>query len=342
MDKAKKDGKPFFVWHNTTRMHVWTFLSKKYQAMMNSKTNYGLEEAGMAQMDDSIGALLKHLDDIGEADNTIVDLHHRQRRRSVHLAGRRHDAVQGHQGHGRTKAASACRASSAGRATSSRARSRTASSPASTGSRPCCAAAGNPNITDQLLKGVKLGDRTYKNHLDGYNQMDSARRARDRPQRHEFFYFGGPQLGAVRIDDFKFQFYQQPQGWPGPKVTTDMPTMVNIRQDPFERTPSIGGESLNNLRRRLHERLLRPRVLAVRPRAAGGGETRQDGHRLPADAGPGLLQPRRGQGQDRRDDPGAQRAVVEFRKRRAARQGCPRLHRGDDQITQRRHDIKWE
>ena len=72
MDKAKKDGKPFFVWHNTTRMHVWTFLSKKYSSMQNSQTNYGLEEAGMAQMDDCIGALLKHLDDIGEADNTIV------------------------------------------------------------------------------------------------------------------------------------------------------------------------------------------------------------------------------------------------------------------------------
>ena len=50
MDKAKKDGKPFFVWHNTTRMHVWTFLSKKYASMQNSKTNYGLEEAGMTQM----------------------------------------------------------------------------------------------------------------------------------------------------------------------------------------------------------------------------------------------------------------------------------------------------
>ena len=48
MDKAKRDGKPFFVWHNTTRMHVWTFLSKKYSAMQNSETNYGLEEAGMA------------------------------------------------------------------------------------------------------------------------------------------------------------------------------------------------------------------------------------------------------------------------------------------------------
>jgi hypothetical protein len=64
--------------------------------------------------------------------------------------------------------------------------------------------------------------------------------------RHEVFYFGESQLGAIRIDDFKFQFYQQPLGWPGEKVTTDMPTIVNLRQDPFERTPSIRAESLND------------------------------------------------------------------------------------------------
>ena len=46
-------------------------------------------------------------------------------------------------------------------------------------------------------------------------------------------YFGGPNLGAIRIDDFKFQFYQQPWGWPGEKTMTDMPTIVNIRQEPF-------------------------------------------------------------------------------------------------------------
>ena len=55
MDKAKKDGKPFFIWHNTTRMHVFTYIPPKYQAMMNATNNYDLEEAGMAQMDDSIG-----------------------------------------------------------------------------------------------------------------------------------------------------------------------------------------------------------------------------------------------------------------------------------------------
>ena len=72
MDKAKQAGKPFFIWHNTTRMHVFTYLSQKYQAKMNYESNYGVEEAGMEQMDDDIGDLLKHLDDIGVTDNTIV------------------------------------------------------------------------------------------------------------------------------------------------------------------------------------------------------------------------------------------------------------------------------
>ena len=94
------------------------------------------------------------------------------------------------------------------------------------------------------MKGVALGDRTYKNHLDGYNQMDLLT-GKGPSKRHEIFYFGGAQLGAVRIDNFKFSFFQQPWGWPGEKVTTDMPTMVNLRQDPFERTPMIRGESMN-------------------------------------------------------------------------------------------------
>src|SRR5258708_17560214 len=72
MDKGKQAGKPFFIWHNTTRMHVFTYIPSKCQALMNAKRNYGLEEAGMAQLDDSVGALLKHLQDIGEAENTIV------------------------------------------------------------------------------------------------------------------------------------------------------------------------------------------------------------------------------------------------------------------------------
>ena len=245
MDKAKKDGKPFFVWHNTTRMHVWTFLSPKYQAMMNSDTNYGLEEAGMAQMDDCIGALMKHLEDIGEADNTIVVFTTDNGAEVFTWPDGGMTPFKGTKGtvmEGGFRAP--CIARWPGKIKPGTVENGIFS--ALDWFPTLVAAAGNPNITDQLLKGVKLGDRTYKNHLDGYNQLDLLQ-GKAPSARHEFFYFGGPHLGAIRIDNFKYQFYQQPGGWPGAKVMTDMPTMVNIRQDPFERTPSIGGQNLNDL-----------------------------------------------------------------------------------------------
>ena len=243
MDKAKRDNKPFFVWHNTTRMHVWTFLSQKYKAMQNSQTNYGLEEAGMAQMDDSIGALLKKIDDIGETNNTIVIFTtdngaevftwpdggmtpFKNTKGTVGEGGFRVPAII--RWPGQVKPGSVENGIFSGL----------------DWLPTLAAAAGNPNITDQLLKGVQLGDRTYKNHLDGYNQMDLLT-GKGPSKRHEIFYFGGANLGALRVDDFKFTFYAQPYGWPGEKVTTDMPSIVNIRQDPFERTPTIRGETAN-------------------------------------------------------------------------------------------------
>jgi arylsulfatase len=245
MDKAKKEGKPFFLWHNTTRMHIFTFLSPKYQGLMNNKTNYGLEEAGMAQLDDSVGALMKHLEDIGEADNTILIFStdngaevftwpdggmtpFKATKGTVYEGGFRAPCIV--RWPGKIKAGSVQNGIFSGL----------------DWFPTLLAAAGNTEITNQLLEGVKLGDRTYKNHLDGYNQLDLLL-GKGPSQRHEFFYFGGPHLGAIRLDDMKFQFYQQPEGWPGQKVSTDMPTIVNLRQDPFERTPSIGGQSLNNL-----------------------------------------------------------------------------------------------
>ncbi|RUP10861.1 arylsulfatase [Hyphomicrobium sp.] len=244
MDKAKKDGKPFFIWHNPTRMHAYTYLSPKYQAMMNPKTNYGLEEAGMAQLDDSVGALMKHLADIGEADNTIVIFTtdngaevftwpdggmtpFKATKGTIFEGGFRVPCIIRWPDHVKPG---------------------TVENEIFSGLDwfpTLTAAAGNADITDQLLKGVKLGDRTYKNHLDGYNQMDLLL-GKGPSARHEIFYFGGPKLGAIRVDDFKYIFIQQPNGWPGEKVDTDMPTPINIRQDPFERTPSTRGESMND------------------------------------------------------------------------------------------------
>src|SRR6476660_6015433 len=72
MDKANKDGKPFFVWLNPTRMHIVTHLSPKYEAMRNSENGWSEEEAGMAQLDDDIGLVMQKLKDLGGRDNTIV------------------------------------------------------------------------------------------------------------------------------------------------------------------------------------------------------------------------------------------------------------------------------
>jgi arylsulfatase len=244
MDKAKAAGKPFFVWHNTTRMHVWTFLSKKYSAMQNSQTNYGLEEAGMAQIDDSVGELLKHLDDMGVADNTIV-IFTTDNGAEVFTwpdgGMTPFKATKGTVGEGGFRVPAIIR-------WPGKVKPGVVENGIFSGLDwfpTLVAAAGNPNITDQLLKGANLGGRTYKNHLDGYNQMDLLT-GKGPSARHELFYFGGPTLGAIRVDDFKFQFYQQPWGWPGEKVTTDMPTMVNLRQDPFERTPMTRGQSMND------------------------------------------------------------------------------------------------
>ena len=243
MDQAKKDGKPFFIWHNSTRMHVFTYIPPKYQAMMNYASNYNVEEAGMAQLDDCIGEILKHLQDIGEAENTIIIFTtdngaevftwpdggmtpFKGTKGTSFEGGFRVPAIICWPGH--VKPGSVENGIFSGL----------------DWLPTLAAAAGNPDITDQLLKGVKLGDRTYKNHLDGYSQI-ALLEGKGPSARHELFYFSGAQLGAIRLDDFKFQFLQQPYGWPGEKVTTDMPSITNIRQDPFERTSTLRGETTN-------------------------------------------------------------------------------------------------
>ena len=234
MDKAKSDGKPFFVWLNPTRMHIVTHLSPKYEALRNSKNGWTIEEAGMAQIDDIVGDVMKYLKDNGLEDNTIVvfttdngtelftwpdggQTPFAQCKGTVMEGGFRVPCIMRWPGH--VPADSVQNGIFSGM----------------DWFPTLVAAAGNPDITEQLLKGVKLGDRTYKNHLDGYNQMDAIT-GKGPSARHEIFYFGESTLGAVRIDDFKYRFIEQPQGWVGGKVHVDAPTLTNLRLDPFERT----------------------------------------------------------------------------------------------------------
>ena len=240
IDKSKKDGKPFFVWINPTRMHIVTHLSPKYEALRNSENGWSEEEAGMAQMDDDIGIVMQKLKDIGEDQNTIVlfttdngtelftwpdggQTPFAQSKGTVLEGGFRVPAIIRWPGH--VPADSVQNGIFSGL----------------DWLPTFVAAAGNPNISDELLKGKTIGDRTYKNHLDGYNQM-AALTGKGPSVRHEIFYLGESTVGAVRIDDYKFRFIDQPAGWLGEKTHPDVPYITNLRLDPFERTgwPSNG------------------------------------------------------------------------------------------------------
>jgi arylsulfatase len=234
IDKAHKDGKPFFVWLNPTRMHIVTHLSPKYEGTRTAENGWSEEEAGMAQLDDDIGLVLQKLKDLGVEENTLVvfttdngtevftwpdggQTPFAQSKGTVMEGGFRVPCILRWPGH----------------------------VPANSMQNGIfsgldwlptfAAAAGNANITDQLLKGVSLGDRSYKNHLDGYNQM-AAITGQGPSARHEIFYLGESTVGAVRIDDYKFRFIDQPNGWLGEKTHVDVPYITNLRLDPFERT----------------------------------------------------------------------------------------------------------
>jgi arylsulfatase A-like enzyme len=234
MDKAKKDNKPFFVWLNPTRMHIVTHLSPKYEALRNAENGWSEEEAGMAQLDDDIGLVMKKLKDMGVDDNTIV----------VFTTDNGTEVFTWPDGGQTPFAQSKGTVLEGGFRVPAMIRW-PGKVPADTVQNGIfsgldwlptfVAAAGNPNIVDELLKGKEIGGRTYKNHLDGYNQL-AAITGKGPSERHEIFYLGESTVGAVRIDDYKFRFIDQPAGWLGEKTKPDVPYITNLRLDPFERT----------------------------------------------------------------------------------------------------------
>ena len=238
IDKAKQENKQFFVWLNPTRMHVVTHLSDKYENMRNSDNGWSIEEAGMAQLDDVVGAVMQHLKDMGVDDNTIVAF-------STDNGTENFTWPDG----GQTPFAG-------GKGTVLDGGFRVPAIVRWPGKVPAgkiengiisgldwfptfVAAAGNPNIAEELKAGKQLGDQTFKVHLDGYNQLDFIT-GKAPSQRNEVWYFAESTLGAVRIGDYKYRFIDQPQGWLGATEKVDWPILVNLRLDPFERTGMAG------------------------------------------------------------------------------------------------------
>jgi arylsulfatase A-like enzyme len=240
IDKAKADNKPFFLWLNPTRMHVVTHLSPKYTAMQTPENGWSEEEAGMAQLDDVVGGVMQKLKDMGVDDNTIV----------VFTTDNGAENFTWPDG-GQTPFAG-------GKGTALEGGFRVPAMVRWPGHVPAgkvengifsgldwfptlVAAAGDPNIVAELKQGKQLAGQSYKVHLDGYNQLDLIT-GKAASARHEIFYFTEGTLSAVRINDYKYRFTDQPSGWLGGTVKLDWPILTNLRLDPFERAGLPSGD----------------------------------------------------------------------------------------------------
>jgi len=246
IDKARQQNKPFFVWLNpSSRMHVVTHLSEKYEAMRTPENGWTIEEAGMAQLDDVVGSVLAHLRDNGLDNNTIVIFTTDNGAENftwpdggqTPFAGGKGTALEG-------GFRVPCIIRWPGHVPAGKVDNSIISGldwfPT------LVAAAGNPNITAELLNDKTMGDQSFKVHLDGFNQLDLIT-GKGPSARYEVFYFTEGTLSAVRVNDFKYRFTDQPNGWLGATEKVDWPILTNLRLDPYERTGMYNGKDNGSL-----------------------------------------------------------------------------------------------
>jgi arylsulfatase A-like enzyme len=241
MDRAKVAGKPFFIWFNPTRMHIWTRLQKKYHDLVAEKGLYG---AGMTEVDDNVGVLLKKLDDLGIANNTIVIF---TTDNGAETFSWPDGGTTPFRGEKNTNWEGGFRV-------------------------PCLvrwpgvvkpgtvindiiahedwaptllAAVGDADVKEKLTKGFQAGGKMFKVHLDGYNQMGLLS-GKGSTGRKEFFYFSDDgDLTGLRYERWKAVFMEQREHgldvWREPLTAVRIPKIFDLHADPFERADVESG-----------------------------------------------------------------------------------------------------
>jgi arylsulfatase A-like enzyme len=241
IDRANRDKKPFLVWFNPTRMHIWTRLKPESQG----KTGLGIYPDGMVEHDGQVGQLLKKLDDLGIANNTIVvyttdngaetfswpdggTTPYRSEKNTNWEGGYRVPALVRWPGvvQPRTEINDIFSAED--------------------WVPTLVAAAGEPGIKEKLLQGFDAAGKTFKVHLDGYDQRELLS-ARGPDKRREFFYWTDDgDLAGLRYDQYKAVFMEQPahglEVWMQPFLPLRTPKLFNLRSDPFERAQHEAGD----------------------------------------------------------------------------------------------------
>jgi arylsulfatase len=235
MSRSVKSGKPFFLWHNTTRMHVWTRLSPKWE----NKSGYGLYADGMMELDHVVGELLKKLDELGIADNTIVLFTTDNGAEIMSWPDGGNTPFKGEKG---TTWEGGMRVPGIVRWPGVIKPGTIVNDIMSNEDwlPTFVAAAGDPDVKEKLKKGMKAGDKTFKTHLDGYNFMPFLKGEQPKGPRREIFYFDdNANMNALRVNDWKIHFtIMEGNIATGQLKQLNMPQVVNLRQDPFERFAS--------------------------------------------------------------------------------------------------------
>lgn len=231
MERSVKDGKPFFVWMSTTRMHVWTRLKQEAQG----RTGIGLYPDGMVEHDDQVGMLLDYLEELGVADNTIVVYSTDNGAEKVSWPDGGITPFHGEKGttwEGGFRVPQFIRWPGV-------------IEPGTISNEiishedwlpTFLAAAGDPDIVEKLKTGHTANGKDWKVHLDGYNFMPYFKGEVEKGPRERIFYFGqGGELNAVRWNDWKVHFaVTKGNIATGVRDVTGWPTIINLKADPYE------------------------------------------------------------------------------------------------------------
>jgi len=240
MKKAKDADKPFFIWHATSRMHVYIHLKEESKNLAtNVSTDIDLFGHGLIEHDGQVGDILDYLKELGLDENTIVIYTTDNGPESSTWP---HAGVTMFRGEKMTTFEGGVRAPflvrwpghiPAGLI-------RNGISAHEDVVPTIMAAVGDTSIKEELLKGKKIGKMTYKVHLDGFNNLDYWTGKADKSARNYFFYYYESSLTAIRVGPWKMHFATKERYFDD-MVFHSMPQLYNLRKDPYEKYDDITG-----------------------------------------------------------------------------------------------------
>jgi len=235
IDRAHRADKPFFLWWNATHMHFRTHVKQGYQG----KSKQGFYNDAMIYHDDTVGVMLKKIDDLKIADNTIV-LYSTDN--GPHFNSWPDAGITPFRSEKNTNWEGAFRVPAFVRWPNKIPAGKVLNGIISHQDwlPTLLAAAGDPDITEKLVKGLRIGEKNLRVHIDGLNMLPYFTGKTDKSPRESFFYVNDDgQLVALRFGDWKLVFYEQRAKqlacWAEPFVELRVPKIFNLRRDPFER-----------------------------------------------------------------------------------------------------------